>query len=543
MNNRQFRNLVLDKPEQRREERSQNEAQKASAAAGRTPALGSRMRSSMPMTPRSVTGYSSSNDFARQLAARNATENPTKTFRSSAAPKGAKLPEGYTDRARDRAEATDGTDKETRIKALEDAVKLGQLDSGTFERLRDEIIGGDASSSYLVKGLDWKLLERVRRGEDVTKAPKVEDQDEKVTTENLDGELDRLEDAPVIPIVREQQAKKGDMAPPPALSGKKRNRDAILAELKAARRAAAEAKAEAEPQLGSKFKKVGGKQSKARIERDEKGREVLITVDENGKVKRKVRKQPDAPGEGVFEGNRNGLLLPDNLARPLGSDIIVPARPPSEEEESDGDIFEGVGAEYDPLGGISDDEDSDDSDSASDLPQSKKRQKASPLKSTKAEESKPPSSGTLRRNYFGTSTQEADAVESAQNPLQDKSFLASIAKASAIAAKTSRGAQLEIDPEAAAKAARRAAMLSGHDRDEDDLDMGFGSNRLADGEEAAAGDERVKLSVWGEDKGDDKKKGDRGGKAGRKRGPKKKKGDKNSANDVLKVMEQRKAKG
>ena len=50
-------------------------------------------------------------------------------------------------------------------------------------------------------------------------------------------------------------------------------------------------------------------------------------------------------------------------------------------------------------------------------------------------------------------------------------------------------------------------------------------------------DSKIKLSVWGKDGDDDQ---ERGGQGKRKRGPKKRKGDANNADDVLRVMEQRK---
>jgi hypothetical protein len=55
------------------------------------------------------------------------------------------------------------------------------------------------------------------------------------------------------------------------------------------------------------------------------------------------------------------------------------------------------------------------------------------------------------------------------------------------------------------------------------MDMGFGSSKF--------GDDEDETFIEG------------GAKAGRKRGPKKRKGDKDSAGDVLGVLEERKSKG
>jgi hypothetical protein len=196
-----------------------------------------------------------------------------KKFRSSAAPKGAKLAEGYVDRAKQRLgageEGEEEDDKVKRVKALEEMMKLQQIDEATFIKLREEILGDEVGlqRAALVKGLDWTMLERVRRGElnteDVLeggkgKASAAEGDNEDV---DVDEEFDELEERSVEAISKEKAKKKGEMAPP-ALTGKKRNRDQILADLKAARLAAKEA---AQPALGSRFKKVGERSEKCRL--------------------------------------------------------------------------------------------------------------------------------------------------------------------------------------------------------------------------------------------------------------------------------------
>jgi hypothetical protein len=59
------------------------------------------------------------------------------------------------------------------------------------------------------------------------------------------------------------------------------------------------------------------------------------------------------------------------------------------------------------------------------------------------------------------------------------------------------------------------------------MDMGFGGSRIEDGEED---DDGVLLDFESKDRGGNK----------RKRGPKKRKGDKDSADDVMRVLEGRK---
>ena len=489
-----------------------------------------------------MAGYSSSNDFARQLAERNSSTQPTKKFRSSAAPKGAKLPEGYVDRAKQRVgeDGEEASDKVQRVKALEEMMKLQQIDEATFEKLREEILGDEVGieRAGLVKGLDRSLLERVKRGELTTEdvlegrtGTQVVAQDEDEGKDNVDDEFEKLEEKAVEAVHREKEKKKGEMAPP-ALTGKKRNRDQILAELKAARLAAKEA---AQPSLGSRFKKVGDRREESRIERDSKGREVLITVDEDGNEKRKVRKvQVQEPA--VEKGH--GLLMPDKDAVPLGME--VPEIPKlAEDEEEDDDIFEGAGDDYDPLAGLEDEDSEEEGEDGevSEPKQKKPENLAIPQEPAPGSMAPPPKpiQPPAPRNYFGESKPEPSSDNSAPKAMLDPTILGALKKASSLNP-ISKEAENE---EEAAKAARRKKMLQQDDRDAQDMDMGFGSSRFADEEDFE--EKKVKLSEWGgkDDDGDEGGKGD--GKGKRKRGPKKRKGDGNNAADVMKVLERRKA--
>ncbi|KAL8831531.1 MAG: hypothetical protein Q9191_000809 [Dirinaria sp. TL-2023a] len=516
-----------------------------------TPALGSRMRSSIPMTPRSVVG-SSGNDFARQVAERDASlKAPSiKKFRSAAAPKGTKLASGYTDRTQQRI-SEEEDDKATRVKALEDMVKLGQMDQATFEALRDEIVGGDVKNVHLVKGLDRKLLERVRRGENVladkteaneasTKVASPERRASPSADNDLDQEFEQLADKEVQPVAKPESEKKGVMAPPPPVAGRKRTRDDILKELKASRQAATPASTEsqpAKPSLGPRFMKVGKKRESSRIERDERGREVLITVDENGKVKRKVKKAKEAAPPS------HGLLMPDKDAKPLGMEIVEAAPAPEVEEV---DIFEGVGADYDPLEGLGDgSNDSEDGETDSRVsPPDGEDQSTSlrpPLSTGQASMPPPPlptKATANKRNYFGDAEEDPSANTGATSKsLDDPTILAALKKAATLKP-LSAGDTDSVGEEETAKLARRRKMLENQDRDAEDMDLGFGSSRFGDEEEADG--KKVKLSAWGKDGEDGQRIAE--GKGPRKRGPKKKKGDANNAEDVLKAMQRMKEK-
>ncbi|KAI9775159.1 MAG: hypothetical protein M1839_001410 [Geoglossum umbratile] len=553
MNNAQFRRLLLDTP-------AKQTSSSDKPATGTTPrrdglSLGSKMRSSIPMTPRSVVG-SGGVDFARQLAERDQSQQSHKKFRASVAPKGAKLPTGYRDRTQDRVSSEDD-DKAARIKALEEMWKLDQIDRATFEKLRDEIVGGDISSTHLVKGLDYKLLERVRRGEDVLNGSPSAREEENAAECALDEELEKLEDKEIVPVTKQKAAKKGEMAPPPgpsAVAGRKRTRDEILAELKASRQAA---KAAQQPTLGPKFRKIGEPKQKSRIERDERGREVLITVDKDGRVKKKVKKSMAQQSSG--ENSKSGLLMPEKGAKPLGMEVPdFATKAPIEEPEEDIDIFEGVGADYDPFAGLGEDDDDDSSSEEGEDKESggtkspvkerdDERKGEDEIKLPRPEatspENKMPSPGAkgtpaAPRNYFSTpnaSHEPSTSDPSPLNPLTDPTILAALRKASTINPLQSSAVD---DPEAAAREARRRKLLDTHDRDAEDMDLGFGSSRFEDEEDME--ERKVKLSAWGADDG---KEGRGEGKGKRKRGPKKRKGDGNSAADVMKVIERRKKEG
>ncbi|KAL8985158.1 MAG: hypothetical protein Q9177_004510, partial [Variospora cf. flavescens] len=293
--------------------------------------------------------------------------------------------------------------------------------------------------------------------------------------------------------------------------------------------------------LSSKFHKIGAKKATSRVEIDAKGREVLIIVDADGNVKRKVKKaKPEATPE------TNGLLMPDKDVKPLGSDVTVPEVQSAVEEKDDEDIFEGVGGDYDPLGGELDDNNDTSDDSEGELNESAKTRKSPSHPPVSDKTAIPlPKSPSVLKNYFN----EQPTITSSDTPInpipfQDPTILAALKKASTLDPLASSEERSASD-EASKAAADRKRLLEAHDRDADDLDMGFGSSRFEDEEDDGEG-KRVKLSVWaaaGHEGSGDGGKGKEKEKEKRKRGPKKRKGDKNSAADVMKVLERRKGDG
>ncbi|GAB7344522.1 hypothetical protein MBLNU457_2349t1 [Dothideomycetes sp. NU457] len=570
MNNDQFRKILQDQSKSS----SQNGA---SPAATKPSSLGSRRQGFIPMTPRNVKGGAGI-DFAKQVAERTASNNPAKKIRSSG-PKGAKLASGYTDRALSRLAADGDDEKETtkdereeRIKALEEQVKLGQLDQATFEKIRDEITGGDVGATHLVKGLDRRLLERVRRGEDVMGGGMAGTKQ----TQEVDDEFEALAEKDVGPVEREKKVKKGEMAPPSAVAGGKRSRDQILAELRAQRASAAAARVAARPELGDKFRSIDAR-SGPKIVKDSKGREVLITRDEHGNIKKKIRKvDPAAVSEALVEEKPKEFL---------DKDVFIPAPKalvprPEPEEESDGDIFEGVGDAYNPLGDNSDDSDEDapaEPPARSSVPSEEKpatedpdadegeiHEPAAPTTSTSTKPNPtttaPASAPTdpapsKPRNYFTTKLPSPSTEPAAPtNPMSDPTFLAAIQRAGSLAnfkmqlsASEPADSASELRPgeseeQRTARLKRRAAMLATTDRDLEDMDMGFGSSRFEDAEDGEEGGKKGKLSTWkGVGVDDDEDEPEKKSRKPRERG-RKRKGDKDSAADVLGVLERRKEK-
>ena len=363
-------------------------------------------------------------------------------------------------------------------------------------------------------------------------------------------------------LKKEKVEKKGNMAPPPPVAGKKRTRDEIMADLKAQRQAAAAARKAAEPQLGDRWQKVSDKK-KPKIEIDAKGREVLITVDENGVVKKRVRKQQIAQTDEAVAA----MGAPDASKAVLGADVSIPEPVKQEDtahdpaDDDDEDIFEGAGTDYNPLGNMPDDDDDDDEDSDNDdddapprkKPQSEEppttsREQSAEYSDQEAEPKAPPAALTTkppaRRNYFN------DTVSASEDAHHD--HLAGIQEVLKKAAKMDPLASENEEEGREAREAREAQrkkhaqMLANQDRDLDDMDMGFGGSRNDDEGEDEDG-VKVKLAEWkGGRAGDDgweEDDGKGGGREKRKRKPKKRKGDTNNMSDIMRVIEGRKGDG
>ncbi|RPA94897.1 hypothetical protein L873DRAFT_1813720 [Choiromyces venosus 120613-1] len=510
MNNAQFRKL-LETPRPANTSNSQN-------APSATPALGSKLRSSIPMTPRSVLGGSSTqSEFARQLAANNASEQKAKKFRSSAAPLGTRLPEGYVDRTKDR---DDNDDRDRRLAALEELYKEGGIEHEEYVR-QTKLLGGDVSSTHLVKGLDFKLLERVRGGEDVMRSIRdAGDDDEAGEGENSeDGDEDVLDKAlekEVVPEKKEERKKKGNLAP--------KTRVEILAELKRSKEAAKPVSV-----LGSKFKKIGVKEEK----KEENGAKVKYVMGADGKVKKMVKKdktkkksdEPEPVSTSVM-----GMMPPPPMPGKAQEKKV-------EEEDEDIDIFEGAGTEYNPLAGMDSDSSSSSSSSEEEEGEEGEEGEIHPPKKSKSEKAPesssnrpppppypmPPPSSTPKPkiNYFNEPTSSSSSSGTYQPPSSASALLSSNPELAAALTKASTLNAFSTPSEDEGEK-RRKALTEAADRDAFDIDFGFGGSR-----------------DFGDEDDDDGTVAKSGGGKKRKRGGKPKKGDKNDAGVVGRIVEER----
>ncbi|KAK5949855.1 hypothetical protein OHC33_009040 [Knufia fluminis] len=540
-------------------------------------ALGSKARSFIPMTPRSLKpNHDSRSDFAKQVADHTGRgqdgQPPQKKFRSNAAPKGTKFASGYTDRAKERLKEQEdaGEGIQQRLKALEKMVKDEEIDQETFEKLRDELgVGGDTSSTHLVKGLDFKLLERVRRGEDVTKAPATAVTEEPPNAEedvNVEDELEKAleKDVAVSAQNKPSEPLGEDIAGTETLAHTATlSRNEILRRLKENRKNPGLSSAEVVPQEPqpsldhSKFRKLESakKPNKHKFTETINGRrrEVLVITGKDGQTKRKTRWLDPEPDPSTAKKSEEqpwgGDLSDELLARQKAA---AEQATKQDDDEEDDDIFGGV-TDYDPLAGLNSDEDEEAGDKEPISKAEEEPVKEAPLEEAESQigAAKPLKSTAQPRNYFVTGTN--DSVEEASKaPAHDPTILAAIKRAAQIR-KQEEAEGAEAVPEADTDVTNRPAESSERSKallkklqqqsgqDDMDLDMGFGGDTRYDDDE---GDTKQKLSEWrgvgayGED--DEEEAGKKGGDAKRKRGGKKRKGDKNSYTDVMNVIEGRK---
>lgn len=380
-------------------------------------------------------------------------------------------------------------------------VKEEKIDRATFEKLRDQMgIGGDLSTTHLVKGLDFKLLEKARRGDDLQETSKPQ-ADSLPAEESLDDELDDVVHREVVAKTRDSFTAEADGLETTA--ARPMTRDEILRKLKEGRNA--ETVSVPVAALGDRFKKVTRieKAGKKKFVESINGRrrEVLIVTKEDGSTKRKTRWLDPEPPE-------------EKPQVPLGMEVpaefVAKQKALAEQEaaeDEDDDIFQGVGADYDPLKDVESDEETDGV-------------RTKPHSVDIGETEGRP------RNYFNTSG--ADDQDRKTNPImQDPTLMAALKRAAALRQNEDETtAEARTDPNETEKSRQFLEKLKERERqDARDLDLGFGGSRYGDDD-----DEDGPIYEDG-DEAEGKK---------RKRGPKKRKGNKDNVADVMSVLGARK---
>ena len=478
------------------------------------PALGSRARASISMTPRSIGGQNASKIFTRRAADHREGhgDQPAVKKLKSSAPKGTKFASGYQDRTQARQAAEDGVhsgdDKEKRLKALEEMYKLQQIDEPTFEGLKGEIgVGGDLGSTHLVKGLDWKLLERIRQGDDINSTPQPQKKPGEPPNVDVEDELDHVLEKDVEAVSRTQRKAQDETT----AEEQPITRNEILRRLKESRSGTLDTVTPSTPVLGDRFKKVKSSPSnkKKYVEVvNGRRREVLVITNKDGTTKRKTRWL-----------DKDGDVRKDAQSPPLGMEVPVDFLAKQQalleeqaRENEDDDIFQGV-TDYNPLAGIN----SGSEDEGDNEPETGARVEMSVA-----------SPSLKPRNYFAASN-GAEEPKDRINPIMKDPTLISALKRAAALGRSEGSADDDPNLERASKHQQLLARLKKHDQeDAADVDLGFGESRFGDEDEE---DGAIREDGEGTEK-----------KSGRKRGPKKRKGDKHNVSDVVAVMQGRQNK-
>lgn len=509
---------------------------------------------------------------------------PAKRFKTTV-PKGARYGRGYQDRASQRrAEQREAEELEEKIRELEEMRKQGQIDEDAFQKQRAQLgVGGDFITTHLVKGLDWELLRKVKAGEKValdendmkeekntTEEPETEAEPEPepapasssqaevgkvdgaISDDNADEEFDSLvaakEREATKPVHKEERTKKGTLAvpPPPSLQNRRLTRDEILKQFKAKRFGQDTSSA-----LGTRFKKIDSKAgTKQQLEQyqeairrrahspaEEAQRQSVGDIEtseseeqvEDAAVSTGARSSPSSPSDTVEAAPQPAVPPPPPVAT---------RRVDSDSDEEVGDIFEGVGRDYN---ADLQDEESSSSSEEEGVDGVKTKDGHEPTAFSRTSKSlSPPKHIGEKRNYFATSRKADEAILDHAKPSMSDEKIVSALKAARRKSPPVRETEEEEDKEDEeeehhildegesdeAKARRKKFLEEIRRRDEQDamdLDLGFGGSRFADEEDDMPYQEEARSGTK------------------RKRGPKRKKGDKNSASAVMGVLEGRKS--
>lgn len=249
------------------------------------------------------------------------------------------LPSNYTDRVKERSLGNSTQDDRQReIDRLKDQLKRKEISQREYVDRIQELSAGDVESSGMVRGLDRKLLARVKAGEDVFEKPEE-------VTKKAELELDTLLFQTQQKRTESQSARTGaaDVA----------TRDSILATIQEKTMKDANAvptrQTAIESDLGSKFKRprTMNPDGTTTESYEENGQKIKLIRDASGKIIKRLVKKHKKPA---------AATEPVVAAKPQDTAVAVPNQEESMPESSrgepqsdaDSDIFAGVG-EYDPF--------------------------------------------------------------------------------------------------------------------------------------------------------------------------------------------------
>jgi len=479
-------------------------------------------------------------------------------------------------------------EREAKIQTLTAQYRNAEISEAEYNALREEIVGskGDLESTHLVRGLDRRLLNNVRTG-------LVNGTGEADADEGVEDEFEKLEQQEVATVQRTTAKKESETSVRTEEStvdghgpaGVKRSRDALLAEMKSKRAADQAARLAARPDLGNQFKSIETKKA-PKVIIDKKGREVIITKDEEGRIKKKVRKVDISDQTRPTKFLDEGVIVP---ARVVDEDTGL-----NENEADEGNMFEDVDDDYNPLGNVEEEDDNDDNDNddhhhhgvdeeecgeeksniKDNLTFTKRDVRADHIGEEQGSQSATKNPSDVQpRNYFSHSKTSDLAIPSesntSTNPFQDPAFLSAITRASELAKfkmhlgdKTNmhdnvdiNNGVTEIEDEASSRIEihhrdeqarlikKREMLLSNSNRDLDDMDLGFGGDAYGEDDDDEGGHQRGQLREWkglGNDEGQKVKANKKKGKHSNKEDNVKSKKGKPDAKEVMEVLKKRK---
>lgn len=288
------------------------------------------------MAPRRV---KNSNPFAAGRTEQ--TEDRSDLERSRIRPAKSLLAKGYTDRAKQRNHDPVLEAEQERIDNLKTQLKQKEITHREYLERVETFASGEFQGAGMVRGLDRKLLERVRAGEDVL------DQRTQAEKDSVDDALEAALDQHLTADKKEDSKLTTTTT---TTSPVKPNRASVLAGMKRTQSVkGAYTSADTAPRsIDSKFKPLlkRNKDGTLTETRFEAGKKIKIIRDANGTIVKKLVKKtdPHVKDSPVI----SMTTTKSSTSTPAAPLTVQPDIAAIEPYEDDGDIFSDAG-EYDPF--------------------------------------------------------------------------------------------------------------------------------------------------------------------------------------------------